>query len=406
MIIHVKGDVIELSGSLRENYWPALKSAVSLQLKRYPNGIVIDGHGLTDIDEVGARTFLEASDYIEAHRARVVVARLPEHIVNQIRQIPGARSQLPLADTIEEARESLAVGAAEAGREGRRKLAVLVPLVGDWHKALEYAVPQAQARKVEIHLLYVLQVPRALPLGVPIPEKEREARETLSEAEQKLKRTGLTIRKLTIRSRAAIEGIAKFVSETEPELLLAAYRKNHLEREHEIYSVISTFLQETKSDVAIFCTEAPEGEREPCQPIILVPIIGAWQEAVEFAATQAAAEKAEVNLLYVLQVPRTQPLDVALPEAERNAREILTKAEQMVRRHGLIVKQYIHRSRILFEGIAKFAIKTKPKLVVLSYLREDMVDENSRYVEIINLCDEAPCDVALVFMSHLSPPTE
>lgn len=406
MIIHVRGDVIELSGSLRENYWPALKSAVSLQLKRYPNGIVIDGHGLTDIDETGARTFLEASDYIEAQRARVVVARLPEHILQQIRQIPGARSQLPLAATIEEARESLAVGAGEAAIEIHRRLAILVPLVGDWAKALEYAVPQARARRTEIHLLYVLEVPRALPLGVPLPDKERQARETLAEAEQRLKRTGLTIRKLTVRSRTSIEGITKFVSETEPELLLAAYPKSHFERGHELYSVISAFFQETKSDVAIFCTGAPETGEGPCQPALLVPMIGAWEEAVEFAATQAAAEKAEIHLLYVLQVPRTQPLDVALPDEEQNAQETLSEAEKIARRHGLTVKRHIQRSRTLFDGIAKFAVRTKPKLLLLSYLREDMIDENSRYAEIIALCNEAPCDVALVFMRHLSSPAD
>jgi nucleotide-binding universal stress UspA family protein/anti-anti-sigma regulatory factor len=403
MIIHVRGDVIELSGLLQENYWPALKSAVSLQLKQHPNGIVIDGSELTEINEVGAQTFLEASDYIESQRARVVFSGLSEHIQAEIRHIPGARSQLPLAATVEEARASLSVGGAQAAVETRRRPAVLVPLVGDWASAIEYAVPQAAERRAEIHLLYILQVPRAMPLGVPLPDKEREAREALSNAEQRLKRSGITARKLSTRSRTAIDGVERFAEENRPELILAAYSKAELERDSGVlHAALTTLCHKTPSGMAVFCTgeRSARSKGETCQPGVLVPLTGAWPEAVRFAAVEAAAGRTAVDMLYVLQVPRTMALDAPFPDREREAQESLANAEQTARRHGLTVRRHIVRSRSLFEGIAKFASDTKPRLAVLSYFREDMTDEDSRYVGISTLCQDSPCDIAVVCFAH------
>jgi anti-anti-sigma regulatory factor len=114
MIIHENGDVIALKGSLDTNQWPALRSVVSLRLKEHPSGVILDGSSLTDITEAGAHTFLDASNFIQAHHARVVVSGLPDNILEAIRRIPGVRSQLPLASSVEEARASLAVGGEEA----------------------------------------------------------------------------------------------------------------------------------------------------------------------------------------------------------------------------------------------------------------------------------------------------
>lgn len=255
MIIQTKGDVIRLKGSLVTNQWPAIKSAVILLLGDHPGGAIIDGSALTSISEAGAKTFLEASHFIESQSARVIVSGLSEPIIAEIRKIPGIRSQLVLASTVEEARASLETGSAAQVTERRTKPAVLVPLIGAWPKALPYAVLEAGARKAEIHLLCVLQIPRNLPLGAPMPEMEKQAQELLTEAEKTMRRKNVVVYKRTTRARDIVEGAAKFAAETKPELIVLAYYKEDLIKEGNRYEVVGTFCHEAPCDVAFFCVD-------------------------------------------------------------------------------------------------------------------------------------------------------
>lgn len=253
MIIQTKGDVIKLRGALTENQWPAIKSAVSLLLDEHPGGVIIDANGLTDVTAAGAHTFLDASNFIQAQSARVIVCGLSDRILEEIRKIPGVRSQLVLAATVEEARASLAAGGTVTAAEVRTRPAVLVPLIGAWPHALGFAAAEAAARRAEVHLLYVLQVPRNLPIGAPMPEKEQDAQNTLTEAEKTLKRRGVTVRKRTTRARDVVEGAAKFATETKPELLVVAYRKEDMAMEGTRYAVVGTLCDDTPCNVAIYC---------------------------------------------------------------------------------------------------------------------------------------------------------
>ena len=396
MIIHVKGDVIEIKGSLVANHWAALKSVVSLLLDQHPNGAIIDGSKLTEINESGAKTFLDASAYIQAHNARVMVAGLPEQILKEIRHMPGARSQLPLAASIEEARASLAVGGAEAVPESRRKPAILVPLLGDWRNAIEIAVAQA-GRKAEIHLLYVIEVPRAMPLGVPLPDKEHEATKALDEAEQALRRRRVTIRRLTTRARTSIEGVAKFAAESQHRLVVIAYAKEELEREFSRPEIMDTLCDETPSNLAILCTGTGE-DTTPARSksAIIVPLTGAWPSALEFAAEQAAAGISELHLLYVIQIPRTLAMEAILPDEERAAQITLTEAERFLkRRRGLTVRRFTTRARDVTDGIAKFAAAAKPRLLVVGYIKNELSGKGVRYTAFSTLCHESTCDVAM-----------
>lgn len=255
MIIQAKGDVIRLRGSLVENQWPAIKSAVNLLLDEHPGGVIIDANGLTDITEAGARTFIDASNFIQAQSARIIVAGVPDHILEELRAIPGIRSQLVMAPTVEEARASLEAGGMAADAERRARPSVLVPLLGLWHRALGFAGAEAVARRAEIHLLYVLQVPRNLPLGAPMPGQELEAQQSLAEAEKVLRKRGIPIRKSSTRARDMMEGAAKFAAETHPDLVVLAYSKEDLTREGNRYELIGTFCHEAPCDVAFYCVK-------------------------------------------------------------------------------------------------------------------------------------------------------
>ena len=109
MIIETRGDVVYLSGSLHKNQWMSIRAAANLLLHDHPQGIIVDCAGLENISEDGARTFLEAMRDIESARARILVASLPQKVLTVIKTVPGVRSQLPIAASVEAARASLKV---------------------------------------------------------------------------------------------------------------------------------------------------------------------------------------------------------------------------------------------------------------------------------------------------------
>lgn len=391
MIIHVKGDVIEVKGSLVKNHWVALRSAVGLLLDRHPSGVIIDGSGLTEMNEAGAHTFIDAAGFIQAQNARVVVSGLPSDILERIRRIPGARSQLPLAASIEEARASLAVGVGEAVPEAKRRPAILVPLLGDWQRAIEYAAHHAD-RTADIHLLYVMEVPRALPLGEPLPEMEAQATATLSEAEGLLSRSGITVRRMTTRARTAVEGVGKFAADTSPRLVVTAYSKDRIETDLVGQNVINTLCNEAPGESAVFCVES---EKRQCRNTILVPILGAWTKAAQFARAHASATKSEIHLLYVIQVPRISVMETPMPEAAKDAEQALSEGERMLKRSGLTVGKSIIRARDVLEGAAKFAAENNPRLLVVAHFKEDVIERGASYGIIDVLCHDAPCDIGI-----------
>lgn len=253
MIIETRGDVIKLRGALEENQWLAIKSAVSLLLNEHPEGVIIDASNLSRVTEAGARTFLDASNYIQAHNARVVVAGMPPDILEEIRKIPGVRSQLVVASSVEEARASLETGGMAPLPEAKRGPVVLVPLVGAWNRAIQFAATEAASRRAELHLLYVLQIPRNLPLGVPVPEMEHDAQRVLTEAEQSLKRRGVTVRKLTTRAREVFEGISRLAEEARPDLVVIAFSKEELARDAGRFASIRALCADICCDVAVYC---------------------------------------------------------------------------------------------------------------------------------------------------------
>src|SRR6266566_1596280 len=67
--------------------------------------------------------------------------------------------------------------AAKAHRSVFAVKRILVPTLGQAYaeRAVELACRLGQEQKAEVFLVHVLEVPRTLPLGVPLPEAETEA---------------------------------------------------------------------------------------------------------------------------------------------------------------------------------------------------------------------------------------
>lgn len=189
MIVESYEDVISLSGALRSNFWDTLHTAISLTLKRHPTGVIIDCSGLTEVTPEGAQTFRDVMEFIHNHDARVIVAAVPPHVLEVLRQVPEVRSQLAISDSVEEARRSLDLIQETDNRPRRRPggnggAKFVVWLSGDSMdaEALKVAVQLGDAREAELHLVYVVLVPRDLPLTAPLPKEEGLATSAIDKA--------------------------------------------------------------------------------------------------------------------------------------------------------------------------------------------------------------------------------
>ena len=66
---------------------------------------------------------------------------------------------------------------------------------------------KAEGPKAHVHLLYILEIPRALPLNAPLPEEEAIAARVVGEAEAIVRRAGLTPITHVTRARDIAEEI-------------------------------------------------------------------------------------------------------------------------------------------------------------------------------------------------------
>jgi len=130
---------------------------------------------------------------------------------------------------------------------------------------------------------------------------------------------------------------------------------------------------------------------------ILVPTIGLpyAERGVELACRLGLAQKAEILLTYVMEVPRTMPLGIQLIEAEKNANEVLDRAEAIVELHHLQSEKIFQRARLAGEEISKIAQKRNVDMIVLGVrpkkgLRGEIFGKTSD-----SILRHAPCEVII-----------
>jgi anti-anti-sigma regulatory factor len=212
MIVYTRGDVVRLSGSLMKNQWLTIKAAANLLLQDHPQGIIIDCAELGHVSEDGAMTFLDAMKDITAAGSRIVVVNLPDAVLNELKSIPGIRSQLPISSSIEEARASLdlmsdnqANSSSRAGMENP----IIIPLIKGFDTEFSLLIAERIAKdtKQKVILIYLMEVARTLPLGAPLPEQEKAANEALNDAGKMAAKSNLTVGRYVERVRHMEEGL-------------------------------------------------------------------------------------------------------------------------------------------------------------------------------------------------------
>jgi len=99
---------------------------------------------------------------------------------------------------------------------------ILVPILEHYYseRAVELASRLGAMQKARILLGYVVEVPRTLSLGVPLPEAEERANQALTQAKEIVAMHGLEVQGEIIRAREAGEGIARIVRDRGVDLLV------------------------------------------------------------------------------------------------------------------------------------------------------------------------------------------
>ena len=103
---------------------------------------------------------------------------------------------------------------------------ILVPTVGTLFagREVELACRLGQEQKAEILLAYVLEVPRTLPLGAPMPQEENKGREALDLAKTIVNLHGLPSQMEILRARVAGEKIATTAAEEDVDMIIVGTR--------------------------------------------------------------------------------------------------------------------------------------------------------------------------------------
>jgi len=259
MIIEAREDVVRLEGALDKNLWPTIQAAASLLLRHHIQGIIVDGSGLTGCSAEGAKTFRDGMDYIERYRARIVVSGLSESVMEVIRAVPGVRSRLPVSATPDEARASLKLGRSPAARAtagDRAPRSILVPLLRadnpEAASALACRLAKGEGgQAARLHLAYVLEVPRHLPLTAPLPEEEAEASRALEAAAAQARCDGVTAEPLVTRARDAGEEIVHQAEMLSASLIVLAYLPSDDPGDTQMSRVSRTVLDRAPCEVVL-----------------------------------------------------------------------------------------------------------------------------------------------------------
>lgn len=242
MIVSIKGDTVSLSGALVKNQWLTIKAAAGLLLRDHAEGIVIDCSELTHVSEDGARTFMDALAYIESAGARIVVCAIPPAVMQVIRTVPGVRSQLPIAATVDEARASLHQGAQTGSDVPSGGVLVFVMDGIDIDLALALAAQASRGRNLPVSVVYPMSVARNLPIGTPLPELESAAQARMTVARQAATRNGVQVNCHITRVRDVVEGMLHAITDHTAEVAVFCLDKRRSEEE-DLSEVAQTLLR-------------------------------------------------------------------------------------------------------------------------------------------------------------------
>ena len=250
MIIEARNDVVSLRGTLSENHWDAIAAAVDLLLPDHPRGILMDCSGLVSMTDTGGATFLDALSDLEARGARIILCDVPPSLQEQLRQIPGLHSQVPIAPTLQLGRQSLDAGGSTPLTAVTSGRVVVVPVNPPFSAA---AVRETLSRlqlgiTSEVHFVYAMVVPRSLPVGAPLPDEEARADSALLEAESLIPAS--IHRRHVLRGRQVTDGIVEAVNKLHASEVIAGLASSSSDQE-DTTPILESLRQKCPCDLIV-----------------------------------------------------------------------------------------------------------------------------------------------------------
>jgi len=130
---------------------------------------------------------------------------------------------------------------------------------------------------------------------------------------------------------------------------------------------------------------------------ILVPISGngADEEAIKLACTLAKRRKAEIYVVYVIEVERSLPLDAQVDSEMEKAEEVLTHAEDVAADIGYDIETDLLQAREAGPGVVDEAMERGVDLIVMGVGYKKPLGIFDLGETISHVLKEAPCQVLL-----------
>ncbi len=121
--------------------------------------------------------------------------------------------RVPRPVSLEVARAVRSVGAVRT---------ILVPILEEYYseRAVELACRLGKEQKAKILLGYIVEVPRTLSLGVPLPQSEHAGKQALEQAKQIVSMHALEAQAEFVRAREAGEGITRLARDYDVDLIV------------------------------------------------------------------------------------------------------------------------------------------------------------------------------------------
>jgi len=393
MIIEAREDTITLRGAIKTDIWPAIQAAAALLLENHPTGIIIDCSAITQFTSPGARTFANALRYIHAHNVRILLAGMSPELIEIAKSVPEVRSQLPIAATVEEARSSLQLEEL-APKRGKALMAGVVPMLGDWRTALRHASRLALGENCEIHLVDLIKVPRTVALDTPQPEREIQGQSRLEEAKRMAQKFGLKSFVHVERVRSDAGGLADFVRQLSADFAVVSLNGGDTSDSHIAESEALSLLESAEFEI-LLVKSAAGGEVEATEKSAVVPAIGAWEEALR-RACKLVAEDAAITVVYIISIPRAEPIDAPKPDEEVAASDCGKEALRIGKKYGVKVTATSIRVRDPILGFVKTLSSMRCGLVVVGVMGETDPGYPVAHATATVLLRESPCETVFL----------
>lgn len=179
MIIEIEEDVIKLSGKIERNLWPATQAATQMMLGKGYKNIIVDCTNITFIQEKGLETFSNAFNYMTKMNVQIFFVAVDEKIEKLAKKTLGIRSSMPIAESIEEVRGSIAINNQASKKYTDRDL--IFPMIGNPSHAIIFADFFADKDR-EFNFIYPMLIPMKYNLYSPIKSLENKVNSELLRA--------------------------------------------------------------------------------------------------------------------------------------------------------------------------------------------------------------------------------